>query len=167
MHVFGARRFKQLYQTQVFQEKVPVQSSKIDFFEKELVVNFCQSQFDALKDLPSISFDKITQYIYKDSPLFKRIRIFIEDQKKNDLLFITENNGSNFEIFDVEKISDEPTLKVIKTKEFWNLIFKNNDDQHYIINHLNTQFYFIKKRDQQWEIWDNYNPDFGKILKIN
>ena len=149
------------------QEKVPVQSSKIDFFEKELVVNFCQSQFDALKDLPSISFDKITQYIYKDSPLFKRIRVFIEDQKKNDLLFITENNGSNFEIFDVEKISDEPTLKVIKTKEFWNLIFKNNDDQHYIINHLNTQFYFIKKRDQQWEIWDNYNPDFGKILKIN
>ena len=155
------------YIKQKFQEKVPVEPLKIDFFEKELVFNFCQSQFDALKDSPSISFDKITQYIYKDSPLYERIRVFIKDQKKNNLLFITENNGSNFEIFEVEKICDEPNLKVIKTKEFWNLVFKNNDDQHYIVNHLNTQFYFIKKRDHYWEIWDNYNPDCGKILKIN
>ncbi len=155
------------YIKQNFQQKNSEASLKEDFFEKELVLNFCQSQFDALKDSPFISYDKVTQYMYKDSPLYERIRIFIKDQQKNNLSFITENNRSNFEIFEVEKICDEPTLKVIKTKEFWNLVFKNSNDQHYIINHLNTQFYFIKKLDQDWKIWDNYNPDFGKILKIN
>ncbi len=139
----------------------------IDFFEKELVLKFCQSQFDALKDSPYVIFDVISKYIYDDSPLSARLKIFIEEHQKKNVTFITENNRSNFEVYEIEKICDEPELKVVKTQEFWNLVFQNGDEHNYIINHLNTQFYFIKRQNNEWKVWDNYNPDFGKILKIN
>lgn len=138
-----------------------------NFPEKELVKNFCASQFDAFIDLPNLQSEKLCTYVFKDSPLCARIKIFIEDQKKNDLKFVTENNRSNYEIFEVTKISDDSDLKVVKTQEFWNLLFVDKNDQHYVINHLNIQFYFIKKFENEWKIWDNYNPDYGKILKIS
>lgn len=137
------------------------------FFERNLIYDFNRSQFEALKDCPNIKLDVISQYIDETSPLYARIEVFIADHIKNNLTFLSQNNRSNYEIFKVEKIADEPELKVVKTQEFWNLVFLNKEQEHLIIHHLNTQFYFIRKQSNGWKIWDNYNPDFGKILKIN
>lgn len=137
------------------------------FFEKDLVIEYCKSQYEALIDLPSIDLNKVSRVLCKGSPLFERIRCYFEEKKKNHLVFITENNRSNYEIFEVKKISDEPDLKVIQTQEFWNLVFQDHEENTFVVHHLNTQLYFIKKIDNEWKIWDNYNPDYNKILKIN
>lgn len=137
------------------------------FFEKELVLEYCKSQFEALTDLPLIKLEKFSHVLCRESPLEERIRLYFEEKIKNNLVFITANNRSNYEIFEVKKISDGPELKVIETQEFWNLVFKDNKENNYVVHHLNTQFYFIKKIDDEWKIWDNYNPDHDKILKIN
>ncbi|KIA88995.1 hypothetical protein [Kaistella jeonii] len=140
---------------------------KVESIEKDLIINFCKSQFDALMDLPKISINKISRFVYVESPLTERIRVAMEEKRKNNLVIITENNRSNYEIFGMTKISDDGKLKVIKTQEFWNLLFMDGDQNTYIANHLNTQFYFIKKFGEEWKIWDNFNPDYGQILKIN
>ena len=135
--------------------------------EKELILNFCQSQFNSLKNLPVLDTREIMQFVFENSPLYERIQTFIAEQSKKSLTFVTENNRSNFEIFQFNLISDQPELKVIETQEFWNLLLINQKNEKHIINRLNTQSYFIKKINNEWKIWDNYNPDYGKILKIN
>lgn len=141
--------------------------SDYTFEEKELIINFCASQYEAFIDLPHLQMEKLCMFVFPDSPLCARIKLFVEDQKIKNLKFVTENNSSNYEIFEIVKISDDEDLKVIKTQEFWNLLFVDQNDQHYVINHLNTQFYFLKKIGNNWMIWDNFNPDYGKILKKN
>ena len=147
--------------------KTPPKSElEMHLFEKDLIFNYCKAHFDAFHDLPSINVNKICEYVFKDSPFCERIRISMEDKRKNNLSFVTENNRSNYEIFEMIKISDDSDLKVIKTQEFWNLLFTDGEDNEFIVNHLNTQFYFLKKLNEEWKIWDNYNPDHQKILKI-
>lgn len=141
--------------------------SEDNFSEIDLVKKYCQSQFEALNHLPEINLEKLATTVYKDSPLLERITDYFKDKKERNLTFVTENNRSNYEIFKFSKISDDAELKVIKTQEFWNLVFKDQKDNRYLVHHLNTQFYFIKKFNNEWKIWDNYNPDYGKILKIN
>lgn len=138
-----------------------------NFCDKDLVRKYCQLQFEALQHLPEIKLDHIATTVHKDSPLLERITLYFEDKKKKKLLFVTENNRSNYEIFEFTKISDDADLKVIKTQEFWNLVFEDDKENRYVVHHLNTQFYFLKKFNDEWIIWDNYNPDYGKILKIN
>lgn len=140
---------------------------KIEAIEKDLIVNYCKSQFDALMALPKIEFNKIANFVYVKSPLAERIRTALEKKSKKNLVIVTENTRSNYEIFGMTKISDDGKLKVVKTQEFWNLLFMDGDQNKYIANHLNTQFYFIKKFEEEWKIWDNFNPDYGQILKIN
>lgn len=138
-----------------------------DFFEKQLIIDHCKSQFDAFKDLPLICTDKISMSVCKVSPLMERIRLYFEKKRDLNLILITENNRSNYEIYDITKICDEPELKVVKTREFWNLVFQDGGERRFVVNHFNTQFYFFKKFDNEWKIWDNYNPDLDNILKIN
>lgn len=140
---------------------------KVEAIEKDLIFNYCRSQFDALMALPNIDLNKIADFVYYKSPLAERIRTALEKKKKNNLVIVTENTRSNYEIFGMTKISDDGKLKVIKTQEFWNVLFIDDERNTYIANHLNTQFYFIKKFDEGWKIWDNFNPDYGQILKIN
>lgn len=137
------------------------------FSEKELIVEFCRLQFETLKHLPAINLGEIATTVWKDSPLLERITLYFKEKAKNNLVFVTDRNRSNYEIFQITEISDDDDLKVFKTQEFWNLIFKDENGTDFILHHLNTQFYFMKKLNGEWKIWDNYNPDHGKILKIN
>ena len=139
----------------------------LDVIEKNLILNYCQWHFEAFRNLPNFNITKIENFVIKNSPFQARIKISMETKSKKKLTFITENNSSNYEIFHVEKISDDADLKVIKTQEFWNLIFMDQKKNKYIINHLNTQFYFLKKEEKEWRIWDNVNPEQDRILKIN
>ncbi|QOW10478.1 hypothetical protein Q73A0000_08920 [Kaistella flava (ex Peng et al. 2021)] len=135
--------------------------------DKELITKFCEFQFEALNYLPSVNLEKLSTTLCKDSPLLQRTAQYLEEKSKNNLTFVNDNNRSNYEIFQITMVSDDSELKVLKTKEFWNLVFKDDQENSYIVHHLNTQFYFIKNLDDQWKIWDNFNPDYNNILKIN
>ena len=147
-------------------DEIETDALHVNHIEKSLILNFCKSQFEALIDLPKISINRISRFVYLESPLTERIRVAMEEKRKNNLVIVTENNRSNYEVFGMTKISDDGKLKVIKTQEFWNLLFIDGDQNTYIANHLNTQFYFIKRFGEEWKIWDNFNPDYGQILKI-
>lgn len=136
-----------------------------DYFQ-ELIINFCRAQFEASKLLPKCDLSPIHEYVFQNSPLYERVKSFIEEQSKKKLTLITKNNRSNFEIFRFNLISSSEDLQVIETHEFWNLLFdEKKSGEKYIINRLNTQTYFIKKLEGKWKIWDNYNPNTGQIVK--
>ena len=139
----------------------------VDAEEKDLILDYCKAYFDALIDLPNIDLHNTERFVHKNSPIRERFRISMEEKRKNNLVFVNENNRSNYEIFEITKISDDGKLKVMKTHEFWNLLFLDGDQNKYIANHFNIQFYFIKKFGDEWKIWDNFNPDKGDIIKIN
>lgn len=83
-----------------------------------------------------------------------------------ELRLFTNNNRSNFEIFDIVVVSEESEMIVVKAQEFWNLVFKiENTEKEYIINELDTHIYFIKRIDNVWKLWDNYIPNSG-VLNI-
>ncbi len=135
--------------------------------DRELVSKFCQFQFEALKQLPTINLEKISTTVYKDSPILARTALYLQEKKEKNLVFVTENNRSNYEIFQITTVSEDSELKVIKTKEFWNLVFKDDQNNDFVVHHINTQFYFIRNFDDDWKIWDNYNPDHDSFRKIN
>ena len=135
--------------------------------DKELVFKFCEYQFDALKRLPNINLENLSTTVYKESPILARTTNYLEEKKEKKLVFITENNRSNYEIFQITTVSEDSELKVVKTKEFWNLVFKDEQDNNYVVHHISTQFYFIKKLEDDWKIWDNYNPNYTNFQKIN
>ena len=135
--------------------------------DKELVSKFCEFQFEALKHLPIINLDKLSTLVGKDSPILERTALYLKNKKENNLVFVNENNRSNYEIYQITTVSEDSELKVIKTKEFWNLVFKDDQDNNFVVHHINTQFYFIRNFDDHWKIWDNYNPDHANFAKIN
>ena len=135
--------------------------------DKELVSKFCEFQFEALKQLPNINLENLSTTVYKDSPILARTVLYLEEKKEKNLVFVTENNRSNYEIYQITTVSEDSELKVIKTKEFWNLVFKDERDNSYVVHHINTQFYFIRNFEDDWKIWDNYNPDYANFRKIN
>lgn len=133
-------------------------------FTAEIIHNYCRAEFECLKKMPEIDFSLLLQYVFENSPLYHRITTFIKEHRDKNLKLITENNRSNFEIFDVTVVEDEENSKALKTQEFWNLFFENSEGKiDYFVNRLNQQMYFIKKIDGVWKIWDNYNPNAGEM----
>lgn len=109
-------------------------------------------------------FDKL---IFEQSPFRERIKNYSSKLCERNLKLLTKNNRSNFEIFDIDIISEEADKIVLKTQEFWNLVFIIEDSGNdYVINELNTQIYFIKKINNIWKIWDNYNPNSGLLNNV-
>ena len=133
----------------------------------ELVYKYCVRNFRFLKILPKIQFEMFDDIIFSDSPFIERIKTYSKELSDLNLELITQNNRSNYEIFDIEIISDEEEKMVIKTQEFWNLVFKQKDsNKEFVINELNTQVYFLKRINNIWKIWDNYNPNSGLLNRI-
>lgn len=149
----------------------PESDNKIEaasFFEK-LILDYCQEEFDALKKLPQIDNESLSQYVFSEGPFSKRIKDLFENYSKLNYHLNCINNRSNFEIFDFKVSSITETIAIITAKEFWNLEWKDeNNAISIVLNKVNRQTYFIKKRDSVWKIWDNYNPDYNEIsTKIN
>lgn len=96
-------------------------------FSKEesskLVYQYCLTNFNFFKLFPTLDFKIFDHYIFPDAPFFERIKIYSTELCERNLKLITKNNLSNFEIFDLEIISDEKEQKVVKTQEYWNLNF--------------------------------------------
>ena len=130
----------------------------------ELVYNYCKTNFEFFKKFPVLDLTVFDDLIFPDAPFLERIKTYSEELTSRGLKLITKNNKSNFEIFDLNVISDTLDSKVIRTQEFWSLYFEEeNSDKRYNVHELTTQIYFIKKIGNTWKIWDNYNPNSGLL----
>ena len=137
-------------------------------FEKEfttdLVYKYCQTNFEFFKVFPELKLEIFNDLIFPEAPFRERIRNYSSQLCERKLKLVVNNNRSNFEIFDLDIISEEAEKIVVKTQEFWNLVFVvENSEEEYVVNELNTQIYFIKKKNNEWKIWDNYNPNSGLL----
>ncbi|OXB24241.1 hypothetical protein B0A80_05965 [Flavobacterium tructae] len=133
------------------------------FFEK-LISDYCQEEFNSLQKLPVVSMDGLCDFVFKEGPFAKRIKDLFENYSTLKYHLNCEDNRSNFELYDFKISSIEENIAILTVKEFWNLEWKNeNDVTTIVLNKVNRQTYFIKKRDDVWKIWDNYNPDYNEI----
>ena len=139
------------------------------FSEKEstdLIYRYCKTNFEFFKKFPALDLSIFDELIFPDAPFIERIKIYSTELTNKGLKLVTKNNKSNFEIFDINMISDTEDSKVLKTQEFWSLFFEvENSDENYNVHELNTQIYFLKKIGNEWKIWDNYNPNSGLLNK--
>ncbi|WP_326982525.1 hypothetical protein VUJ46_20480 [Chryseobacterium sp. MYb264] len=136
-----------------------------DFFF-HLVDDYAAGLFEFYKAFPGHHPEIFENTVFSSSPLIERISQFSKELCERDFQLVTQNNRSNYEIFDLHVLSDEPEKKILESQEFWNLLFtvKNSEEEHFV-HQLNTQIYFIRKIDSEWKIWDNYNPDAGRLNK--
>ncbi|OWP76331.1 hypothetical protein [Flavobacterium oreochromis] len=101
-----------------------------------------------------------------ESPLLKRITRNLNELVQQGYIYNYENNHSNYEIFNFKFISKDEKLIIISTNEYWNLTLTNpNGTNTQIVNFTNEQVYFIKKINNQWKLWDNFNPNSDKIIE--
>ncbi|GIQ59089.1 hypothetical protein Flavo103_22250 [Flavobacterium collinsii] len=143
--------------------KVENKIESASFFEK-LVADYCQEEFYSLQKLPLINIESLSDFVFKEGPFAKRIMDLFENYSTLKYHLNCENNRSNFEIFDFKISSITESIAIITAKEFWNLEWKDeNEVTSIVLNKVNRQTYFIKKRDDVWKIWDNYNPDYNEI----
>ncbi|PZU84725.1 MAG: hypothetical protein DI529_10940 [Chryseobacterium sp.] len=133
-------------------------------FTTDIVYKYCQTNFEFFKFFPVSKIEVFDELIFPEAPFIERIRNYSSELCDRNLKLYTKNNRSNFEIFDLDVISEESDKIVVKTQEFWNLVFTvENSGEEYLVNELNTQIYFIKKINNAWKIWDNYNPNSGLV----
>ena len=133
-------------------------------FSEEIVYNYCKTNFEFFHYFPSLKLELFDNLIFEEAPFRERIKNYSSRLCERNLKLLTKNNRSNFEIFDLDIISEEADKIVVKTQEFWNLVFTVEESgEEYVVIELNTQIYFIKKIDNVWKIWDNYNPNSGLL----
>lgn len=136
-------------------------------FTTDIVYRYCHTNFEFFKFFPELRLEVFEELIFAQSPFIERIKTYSSSLCEKGLKLYTHNNRSNFEIFDLDVISEEADKMVIKTQEFWNLVFVvDKTGEEYIVNELNTQIYFIKNINNSWRIWDNYNPNSGLLNNV-
>lgn len=137
-------------------------------FLTQMVYKYCATVFDFYKGFPNHNTSLFKELVFNDSPFLERASQFSKELCDRDFQLVTKNNRSNYEVFDIHLVTDEPDKKVLESQEFWNLLFKVGETgEEHFVNQLNTQIYFIRKIDNVWKIWDNYNPDAGRLNKKN
>ena len=135
-------------------------------FTTDIVYRYCQTNFEFFKYFPVQKLEVFDELIFPESPFIERIRTYSSNLCDRKLKLNIINNRSSFEIFDLDVISEELDKMVIKTQEFWNLVFIEESGEEHIVNELNTQIYFVKNIENVWMIWDNYNPNSGLLNNI-
>ncbi len=136
-------------------------------FTTDIIYRYCHTNFEFFKCFPDSKLELFSELIFPEAPFIERIKTYSSVLCEKKLKLYTNNNRSNFEIFDLDIISEEPDKIVIKTQEFWNLVFMVEETgEEYIVNELNMQIYFIKNINNTWKIWDNYNPNAGLLNNV-
>lgn len=158
---FGSYHAKNLTNAEL---NTPVES---DEFFTDMVRNYCAAEFKAYQSLPNFDFSFITEILFKECPLRARFTVFMELCKKKNFAMIQEGHRSNYELYEVKVLNKTDTECICETTEFWKLLFKSlNTDEHYTHHYRSTQSYFFKKEDDEWKLWDNYNPNTTKLNKL-
>lgn len=111
--------------------------------------------------------DGLLPYVFKNSSTFKKIKGYLAHYKKEKYHFDNSYQDAGFELTSCEMISDEADLKVVKTQELWNFVLDNGTKTFYY-KVFNKQTYYLKKDiNEQWKVWDNYNPQMGSLKELN
>ncbi|GEN70536.1 MULTISPECIES: hypothetical protein [Chryseobacterium] len=143
-------------------EKEPVEGD-LEFLT-QMVYDYCATAFEFYKKFPEHKTEVFKDLVFDGSPFLERASGFSKELCERDFHLVTKNNRSNYEVFDIHLVTDEPDKKILETQEFWNLLFKVGETgEEHFVNQLNTQIYFIRKINNTWKIWDNYNPDAGRL----
>ncbi|GAB0156657.1 hypothetical protein CHRYSEOSP005_19240 [Chryseobacterium sp. Alg-005] len=133
-------------------------------FLTKMIYDYCATVFEFYKSFPEHKPEVFKDLVFNESPFLERATHFSKELCERDFQLVTKNNRSNYEVFDVHLVTDEPEKKILESQEFWNLLFKVGETgEEHFVNQLNTQIYFIRKIDNVWKIWDNYNPDAGRL----
>ncbi|MDR6920924.1 MULTISPECIES: hypothetical protein [Chryseobacterium] len=133
-------------------------------FLTQLVYDYCATTFEFYKHFPTHKPEIFKNLVFDGSPFLERTSQFSKELCDRDFQLVTKNNRSNYEVFDIHLVTDEPDKKILESQEFWNLLFKAGETgEEHFVNQLNTQIYFIRRIDNVWKIWDNYNPDAGRL----
>ena len=131
-----------------------------------IIKQYCYEEFEYLKKLPNTDLSNLNKYCFENGPFMNRIKRNYEEFGKLDYFLSQDNNQSNYELYNFRSLTLEKEFAVISVKEFWNLHFTNEQGKKpkYISNFINTQKYFLKKINNEWKIWDNYNPYCQEFL---
>jgi len=133
-------------------------------FEK-LILNYCREEFKCIQQLPKVDLCALTDYLFADGPLIKRISDALRRYSDLNFKVNTIENRSNFEVYDFKMVSSDDTLVVLSAKEFWNIEWRDQSDNPVkVYNKINRQTYFFKKKEGIWKIWDNHNPDYNGLI---
>lgn len=133
-------------------------------FEK-LIFEYCQESFRCLQNLPAINSGELSNYVFDDGPLKKRIKKALSKYSNHDILIGNIENRTPFTISDFTMVTVDSDLMVLTVTESWNFEWKNcNDTEVTPYNKENRQSYFLKQRDGEWKIWDNHNPDHNELM---
>lgn len=142
----------------------------IDFpisFFTETVLNYCREEFEAMKNLPAFNMGKISEYVFEDSPLYKRATDMFAKFSELKLHMNCENNRSNFENLGLKLHNRSQDAVVINSKEFWNVHWvEENGKSFHTYNKKTSQLYFFKKINNVWRIWDNHNPGYDNLAEV-
>lgn len=150
--------------SEVTTQKNIIEEEINDLFFQDIIYNYCHSEFLCIQKLPILDLTPITEYVFDDAPFKKRISDYLERHAKQKYKVNSEDNRSNFEVFDFKTKHLDNDLVVAQVNEFWNIEWLDENNKiakNY--NKLNKQTYFIKKREGVWKIWDNHNPDYNYL----
>ncbi|MFK6999655.1 hypothetical protein [Flavobacterium oreochromis] len=132
----------------------------------KMIKHFCYLELYSIKKVPNFKIEDFYSILDIESPLLKRITRNLNELVQQGYIYNYENNHSNYEIFNFKFISKDEKLIIISTNEYWNLTLTNpNGTNTQIVNFTNEQVYFIKKINNQWKLWDNFNPNSDKIIE--
>lgn len=106
-------------ENQILEEKV-----NSDVFSIDIVYQYCEAVFELYKNFPTLKIELFKDWVFDNSPFLERASAFSKELCERQFELVTKNNRSNFEIFDVNIITDDPDKKILETQEFWNLLFK-------------------------------------------
>lgn len=162
----GYKDLNNYIQSVKFKNKEKEVEDDLQFLTK-MVYDYCATAFDFYKHFPEHKTEVFKELVFDGSPFLERTSQFSRELCEKDFQLVTKNNRSNYEVFDIHLVTDEPDKKILEAQEFWNLLFKVGETgEEHFVNQLNTQIYFIRKIDNTWKIWDNYNPDAGRLNRI-
>lgn len=145
-----------------------VEGNNVDFcFFMEIVTNYCKEEFEAMKKLPAFDKGRLSDYVFEDSPLFKRATDMLIKFSELNLHMNCENNRSNFENYGFKLRNINEDTAVIGSKEFWNVHWVHDDGKTFhTYNKASSQLYFFKKINGIWKIWDNHNPGYDTLATV-
>jgi len=135
----------------------------IGFFT-EIITNACREYFENLKRLPIVEMGRISEHVFEESSLYKRVFDLHVKYAELNYHLNCENNRSNYEVYGFKLRSINEDTAVISAKEFWNLeLADGNGENRYAINEFTSQMYFFRKLNGVWKIWDNHNPGYNTL----
>lgn len=131
-------------------------------FFKKFVSDYMTADFQCfLRPIAELE-QVLSPYVFSDGPFYKRIsdaRTYFQEQ---GYVLETRDNISSSELISVEVVSIGVDSCICNTCEYWYMVYKSKTSgKKLVYNKKNEQVYFFRRRNSEWKIWNNYNPDAG------